>query len=280
MISNAALILLVILQVKTCMGFIPDSTCNRSRKARYQQHLTKAKNLYSTSSSQNESTSESSTRPKKKKGPKITPKRERPRIPVIQYHDDWVCVSKPAGMTVHRYANTPKRQFVVSTLLKRQLARKVFPVHRLDHRTSGALLFAFDSKTCGLLHSALRSAGDGDDDDDDDEFEGNENTATETTSSETKSEKTYIALVRGDWKWKYEEDEIVIVDKALKVKEEMKDARTELRLLSSYAGNDEEEYPKDACSLVLCSPKTGRTHQIRRHLYSIGFPIIGESEII
>ena len=274
MIKNAALILLVILQLKTCMGFIPDATFNRSRKARCQQHLTNAKNLYSTNSSQNETTSNALA--KKRKGPKITPKRERPRIPVIQYHDDWVCVSKPAGMTVHRYANTPKRQFVVSTLLKRQLARKVFPVHRLDHRTSGALLFAFDSKTCGLLHSALRSAGD----DDDDEFVGNENTTTETKSSETKSEKTYIALVRGDWKWKYEEDEIVIVDKALKVKEEMKDARTELRLLSSYAGNDEEEYPKDACSLVLCSPKTGRTHQIRRHLYSIGFPIIGESEII
>lgn len=279
MITNAALIVLVILQLKSCMGFIPDATCNKGRKSRFQQHLTNAnkKNLYSTSSSQNESTS--STRPKKNKGPKITPKRERPRIPVVQYHDDWVCVSKPAGMTVHRYANTPKRQFVVSTLLKRQLARKVFPVHRLDHRTSGALLFAFDSKTCGLLHSALRSAGD-DDDDDDDDFVGNENTATEPTSSETKSEKTYIALVRGDWKWKYEEDEIVTVDKALKVKEEMKDARTELRLLSSYAGNEEEEYPKDACSLILCSPKTGRTHQIRRHLYSIGFPIIGKSEII
>ena len=74
MFTNAALILLVILQLKTCMGFVPDATCNRSRKARYQQHLTNAKNLYSTSSSQNESTS--STRPKKKKGPKITPKRE------------------------------------------------------------------------------------------------------------------------------------------------------------------------------------------------------------
>jgi tRNA pseudouridine65 synthase len=199
------------------------------------------------------------------KGPELTPKRERPRIPVLQYHDDWVCVNKPAGMTVHRSGRTPKNQLVLSTHLKRQLARKVFPVHRLDHRTSGAIIFAFDSETCGLLHRALTS---------NEEFE---NYKQKVESSIT-STKNYIALLRGDWKRKFGEDEVVIVDKPLDVKGEMKEARTEFHLLASIPGNSSELYPPSACSLVLCVPKTGRTHQIRRHAFSIGFPVIGDNQ--
>ena len=82
---------------------------------------------------------------------------ERPRIPVLQYKNNYVCVNKPSGLTVHRSKGTSPRTFVLSTLLKRQLSRKVFPVHRLDHRTSGAILFAFDSDSAGKIHGSLRS---------------------------------------------------------------------------------------------------------------------------
>ena len=41
-------------------------------------------------------------------------------------------------------------------LLRDQLGRKVFPVHRLDRGTSGCLVFAFDSKTTSLLQIALK----------------------------------------------------------------------------------------------------------------------------
>ena len=61
-------------------------------------------------------------------------------------------------MTVHRSHRARAHEFVLSTLLKRQLSRKVYPVHRLDHRTSGAILFAFDSKTCADLHASLTSS--------------------------------------------------------------------------------------------------------------------------
>ena len=193
---------------------------------------------------------------------KLTPKRERPRIPVLQYHNDWVCVNKPAGMTVHRSRQTPKNQLVLSTHLKRQLARKVYPVHRLDHRTSGAMLFAFDSETCGLLHKALT---------------WNEESCSNNSYNNTMtSKKEYIALVRGDWMRKFGENEVVVVDKPLEVKGEMKEARTEFHLLASSPGSQSELYSPAACSLVLCIPKTGRTHQIRRHAYSIGFPVIGD----
>lgn len=199
------------------------------------------------------------------KGPKITPKKERPRIPVLQYHDNWVCVNKPAGMTVHRSGRTPKNQLVLCTLLKRQLARKVYPVHRLDHRTSGAILFAFNSETCGLLHKALTA--------NEEECENYDH----VESSRMGSKKNYIALLRGDWRRKFGEEEVVIVDKPLDVKGETKEARTEFHLLASTSsGNSTELYCPSACSLVLCIPKTGRTHQIRRHAFSIGFPVIGD----
>lgn len=201
-----------------------------------------------------------------KNGPRVTPRRERPRIPVLQYHDDWVCVNKPAGLTIHRGEKTSRRQLLLSTLLKRQLARKVFPVHRLDHRTSGAILFAFNSETCGLLHKSLT-------------YDAEKSDASGEEETATSSEKNYIALLRGDWNRKFGEDEVVIVDKPLNVTGEMKEARTEFRLLASSPGElDSGPYSPAACSLVLCTPKTGRTHQIRRHAYTIGFPIIGDTQ--
>lgn len=218
-------------------------------------------------------------RRKKKKGPSVTLKRKRPRVPVLQYHDDWVCVNKPAGMTVHRSKNTSRRQLVLSTLLKRQLARKVFPVHRLDHRTSGAILFAFDSKTCGKLHSLLRAGpqnGDGDEDLINDVLEMREEDKYRP-SSIGGSDKAYIALLRGDWHRKFGDTTIVTVTKPLKVNEVMKDAETDFFLLASSTGDASIPYHPGACSLVLCKPKTGRTHQIRRHAHSFGFPIIGDS---
>ncbi len=271
--------------------------------------------------------------------------------------------SKPAGLTVHRSANTPRRQLVLSTLLKRQLSRKVYPVHRLDHRTSGAILFAFDSKTCSLLHQALtfsnekekKKSSSSDDrnleedhhtivqfdgqsmiyDDDDEDSNNNKNImepkehcgfivddatsnrpripsptsspsstiiTTPTTTVKKGSKKEYIALLRGDWKRKYGNQTEVIVDKPLKVKGITKHAKTIFRVLASStpppplepsednkddADDDDETggksnnnnyYSPAACSLVLCIPLTGRTHQIRRHAYAMEMPIIGDSE--
>lgn len=186
---------------------------------------------------------------------------ERPRIPVLQYKDKYVCVNKPAGLTVHRSKGTPPRTFVLSTLLKRQLSRKVFPVHRLDHRTSGAILFAFDSESAGKIHGSLRS-----------------DDAT----------KQYVALLRGDL-WgdlDVKPGQSITVDKPLKVEGVEKTARTDFTLLASIAGsedqrNDIESRPDfvPSCSLVLCEPiASGRTHQIRRHAYALGHPILGDTE--
>lgn len=185
----------------------------------------------------------------------------RPRIPVLQYKNNYVCVNKPAGLTVHRSKGTSPRTFVLSTLLKRQLSRKVFPVHRLDHRTSGAILFAFDSESAGKIHGSLRS-----------------DDAT----------KQYVALLRGDLcgDMNVEPGQTIAIDKPLKVDGVEKTARTDFTLLASIAGsedqrNDVESRPDfvPSCSLVLCEPiASGRTHQIRRHAYALGHPILGDTE--
>ena len=186
---------------------------------------------------------------------------ERPRIPVLQYRDNYVCVNKPAGLTVHRSKGTPPRTFVLSALLKRQLSRKVFPVHRLDHRTSGAILFAFDSRSAGKIHGSLRS-----------------DDAT----------KQYVALLRGDLcgDLDVEPGEKISIDNPLKVDGVEKTARTDFTLLASIAGSEDQRNDihsradfVPSCSLVLCEPiASGRTHQIRRHAFALGHPILGDTE--
>lgn len=78
--------------------------------------------------------------------------------------------------------------------------------------------------------------------------------------------KTYVALVRGQVR----ESEFQ-VDRPLKDERgRMKDALTDFSVLACSA--------EPRCSLVEARPKTGRTHQIRRHLVGLSHPILGDSK--
>eukprot|EP00984_Skeletonema_dohrnii_P001171 scaffold363_cov139-Skeletonema_dohrnii-CCMP3373.AAC.1 len=235
---------------------------------------------------------------------------KRQRIPILSYKDNYVIVSKPAGMTMHRNSNSwfRSKQPVLETTIKKQLSRKPYLVHRLDHRTSGALLLAFNSEMAGNLHGRLRS---------------------------DESTKLYVALVRGDLREKFKRaaagkddgDNIdlskngegnvigsrgqmpnvvndvndsrdsvateldaseykskITVNLPIKIDGIEKEAKTDFHFLSSMAVDDEAEdtegpYVTKSLSLLLCQPKTGRTHQIRRHaIRAMQSPIIGDSE--
>jgi tRNA pseudouridine65 synthase len=251
--------------------------------------------------------------------------RPQSRIPILEYHSRWVCVNKPAGLTVHRSHSTPKHQRVLVSSLKRQLGRKVFPVHRLDHRTSGAMLLAFDSETCGKLHDIIRSSTSTSSSSSAAATSSNHqhspitattNTVRSSTSSTTAHnddddeedqvnapQKQYIALVRGIWKTTTSQQESILVDQPVRVKDIYKPAQTKFTILATMdhvssdvvggggagtptgtTGSDNDtvntipSYYGGACSLVLCEPLTGRTHQIRKHAFAMGHPIIGDTQ--
>lgn len=85
------------------------------------------------------------------------------------HRDDWLwIVNKPSGLLVHR--GWGRERVTALSLGSSATGRYLYPVHRLDRATSGALVFAFDAETTRLMQGALQSA---------------------------RSSKVYLALVRG-----------------------------------------------------------------------------------
>lgn len=142
-------------------------------------------------------------------------------------------------------------------LLRDQLGRRVYPVHRLDKPTSGLLLFALNPTTARLL---------------------GEQFAAHTV------EKSYLAIVRGwptdqgriDHPLREEQDQ---ADPALrKQTSRVQTAVTDYQRLAAVELDQAvDRYPRTRYSLVLLKPLTGRRHQLRRHMKHISHPIIGDA---
>lgn len=77
--------------------------------------------------------------------------------------------------------------------------------------------------------------------------------------------KRYVAMVRGHTATR----EGTLVDRPLVIEGKEKDCATWLQPLGSSR--------EPRCSLVLAEPRTGRYHQIRRHLRGLSHPILGDS---
>jgi tRNA pseudouridine65 synthase len=66
----------------------------------------------------------------------------------ILYQDDYlIAINKPHGLLVHRSSIAADAEEFALQLLRDQIGKKVNPAHRIDRKTGGVLLFAFDKQT-------------------------------------------------------------------------------------------------------------------------------------
>ncbi|PNH94197.1 tRNA pseudouridine(65) synthase TruC [Vibrio diazotrophicus] len=176
----------------------------------------------------------------------------------VIYQDEYlVAVNKPAGMLVHRsWLDKHETQFVMQTL-RDQIGQHVFPLHRLDRPTSGVLVFALSSEIASNVMPMFANH---------------------------EMVKTYHAIVRGwieegdvlDYPLKEELDKIA--DKFAKQDKEAQSAVTEYQPLAKVeVPFSTGKFPTTRYCLVEMKPKTGRKHQLRRHMAHLRHPIVGDT---
>ena len=173
----------------------------------------------------------------------------------VLYRDEFlVVIDKPTGLLVHRSPiDRHETRFAVQ-LLRDQLGRRVYPVHRLDKGTSGALAFALSRDVARDM--ALQFAG-------------------------REVAKTYHAIVRG---WPEPTGEIAHALPAVQddvlgpLSTSPRDSLTRFKTLATVELPVRvDRYPTSRYALVQLEPLTGRRHQLRRHLAHASHPIIGDS---
>ncbi|HEU4353999.1 MAG TPA: RluA family pseudouridine synthase [Actinomycetota bacterium] len=174
---------------------------------------------------------------------------EGPAVPVRWRDRHLAVIAKPAGIPTHPTENRRSGTLVNRLLgMALPLAASADPlrpgiVHRLDAGTSGLLLVALDEQTRDRLTGMFRRH---------------------------EVERRYLALVRG-----VPGHERFVVDAPLG----RRGAR--IRLDAATGRRAETGFrvlePFGRAALLEATPRTGRTHQIRVHLSSVGHPILGDA---
>jgi 23S rRNA pseudouridine1911/1915/1917 synthase len=170
----------------------------------------------------------------------------------VLHEDDWLLViNKPAGLVVHPAPGHWSGTLVSALLHRWQGApagldpRRPGLVHRLDKDTSGVLVVAKDAETLADLAAQFKNR---------------------------EVEKQYLALVWGRPRpLRGTIDEPIgrnpVHRKRMAVRRAGRAAQTRYEVVESV----------DGMTLVRLWPRTGRTHQLRVHLASIGHPIVGDA---
>jgi len=169
-------------------------------------------------------------------------------LPILFQDEHLVAVHKPSGLLVHRSALDARETTFALQLVRDQLQRHVYAVHRLDKGTSGVLLFAL-TPTVGRALSMM--------------------------FAERRMRKTYVAVVRGH------PPTTGAVDHPLTRGDEPGEARPSLtryrRLATTELPHAVDRYPSSRYALLELESEGGRQHQLRRHMKHIAHPIIGDA---
>jgi tRNA pseudouridine65 synthase len=164
----------------------------------------------------------------------------------ILFQDNWlVCINKPHGLLVHASSIAADANEHALQLLRNQIGSHVYPVHRLDRKTAGALLFAINPQTNSIMQQQFMNQ---------------------------QVKKTYQAIVRGHTPDEGTIDYPLMNDKGKKQK-----AVTEFKTLQKVElPISSGKFNASRYSLVEIMPLTGRMHQIRKHFAHIFHPVIGD----
>ncbi|PID64440.1 MAG: pseudouridylate synthase [Gammaproteobacteria bacterium] len=175
------------------------------------------------------------------------------KLSILYQDHHLVAINKSSGLLVHRSTIDRYETRFALQLLRRQLGRKVFPLHRLDKPTSGVLLFALNRDTAKCLSMDWQAV-----------------------------EKSYFALTRGKLLDTRVSHPIRSRAEKGRGKEKVQAAETQLRRLATAQlpvvfGNKRSAFTHTVFSWVQACPKTGRKHQIRKHLKHLNHPIVGDT---
>ena len=159
---------------------------------------------------------------------------------IIENNENFVVINKPAGIPVQ--SGTKSFKNIIDLLKNSKYFKNYKPyiVHRLDKETSGILIISKNREYAQLFTSLFRLR---------------------------KIHKTYIAIVYGKVSKNKDvlNDDLVIFDNNKRIKQK---AISYLKVLKT----------SDSFSYLELNPITGRKHQLRKQLYNIHHPIVGDDK--